>query len=65
MSIGGQRRTIAAEHKAAYTALYEIESPEVPVSDAWARAVELGRWPAEVRLYTRNRRHVLWARIRR
>ncbi len=65
MSIGGQRRTIAAEHEPAYTALYEIESPEVLVSDAWARAVELGRWPTEVRPHTRNRRHVLWARIGR
>ncbi|MBI2468502.1 MAG: hypothetical protein HYV62_11915 [Candidatus Rokubacteria bacterium] len=63
MSMGGQRRTIVAENEPKYTALYEIESPEVLVSDAWARAVELGRWPAEVRPHTRNRRHVLLARL--
>ncbi|MBI2469366.1 MAG: hypothetical protein HYV62_16360 [Candidatus Rokubacteria bacterium] len=63
MAIGGERRTINLESEPRYTALYEIESPDVLVSDAWARAVELGRWPAEVRPYTRNRRHVLLARL--
>jgi hypothetical protein len=27
--------------------------------DAWAEAVELGRWPSQVPPYTRNRRHTL------
>jgi hypothetical protein len=31
----------------------------VLTSDAWAKAVEVGRWPSQVRPYTRNRRHVL------
>jgi hypothetical protein len=31
----------------------------VLTSDAWAKAVEKGRWPAQVRPYTRNRRHTL------
>ena len=63
MSIGGQRRTIVVENEPKYAALYEIERPEVLVSDAWAEAVERGRWPAQVRPHTRNRRHVLLARI--
>jgi hypothetical protein len=42
-----------------YTAIYELESPDVLVSDAWARAVEAGRWPEEVRPFTTNRRFVL------
>ena len=46
-----------------YSALYEVESPEVLVSDAWAKAVEQGRWPGEVRPFTRNRRHVLYRRM--
>jgi hypothetical protein len=29
------------------------------VSEAWTKAVDQGRWPNEVRPYTRNRRHVL------
>ena len=59
MSLGGERQSVVAEGEPAYTAFYEIESPDVLVSRAWAEAVEAGRWPAEVRPYTRNRRHVL------
>ena len=59
MSIGGEKKTIVAEGEPRYSAYYELESAEVLVSDAWATAVEKGRWPAQVRPYTRNRRHVL------
>ncbi|HEX2650310.1 MAG TPA: hypothetical protein VHN19_10275 [Burkholderiales bacterium] len=59
MFIGGEKKKIIAEGEPRYTAVYEIESPEVLTSDAWSRAVEAGRWPSEVRPYTRNRRHVL------
>jgi len=63
MIIGGERRTIVVENEPRYSALYEIESPEVLTSDAWAKAVDRGRWPDHVRPYTRNRRHVLHRRI--
>jgi hypothetical protein len=63
MMIGGERKTIVIESEPAYNALYEIESPEVLTSDAWAKAVEEGRWPAQVRPYTSNRRHVMYRRI--
>jgi hypothetical protein len=59
MMIGGERKTMVAEGEPRYSAIYELESAEVLLSDAWARAVEQGRWPTEVRPYTRNRRHVL------
>jgi hypothetical protein len=59
MSIGGEKKTIAAEGEPRYSALYELESAEVLTSDAWAKAVEAGRWPSQVRPFTRNRRHVL------
>ena len=59
MSIGGERKTIVAEGEPRYSAYYELESAEVLVSDAWAKAVEKGRWPSQVRPFTRNRRHVL------
>ncbi len=65
MVIGGQRRTIVVENEPRYHALYEIESPDVLTSDAWAAGVDHGRWPAQVRPYTRNRRHVLVERIGR
>jgi hypothetical protein len=59
MSIGGEKKRILAEGEPRYSAYYELESAEVLTSDAWARAVEAGRWPSQVRPYTRNRRHVL------
>jgi hypothetical protein len=59
MSIGGEKKTIVAEGEPRYSAYYELESAEVLVSDAWAKAVEKGRWPSQVRPFTRNRRHVL------
>ncbi len=59
MVLGGERKTLVAEGEPGYSAVYELESAEVLLSEAWARAAEKGRWPAEVRPYTRNRRHVL------
>ena len=56
--IGGERKEMPAGSPV-YTAIYELESPEVLASDAWAEAVEAGRWPTEVRPFTTNRRHVL------
>ena len=59
MSIGGELKTIVAEGEPKYSATYELESAEVLKSDAWAKAVEEGRWPGQVRPFTKNRRHTL------
>jgi hypothetical protein len=59
MSIGGEKRVIKIENEPKYAAVYELENPEALVSREWADAVEQGRWPAQVRPYTKNRRHVL------
>ena len=59
MSIGGEVKTVVAEGEPKYSAIYELESAEVLTSAAWAAAVEKGRWPAQVRPHTRNRRHTL------
>jgi len=59
MFIAGKQQTIVAESEPRYSAVYELESPEVLVSAAWAQAVDQGRWPTEVRPYIRNRRLVL------
>jgi hypothetical protein len=61
--VGGERKTIVVENEPTYNALYEIESPEVLVSDAWAKAVDQGRWPGQVRPFTKNRRHVLYEKL--
>lgn len=57
--IGGERKTVVAEGEPHYSAYYELENAEVLTSDAWAQAVDSGRWPTQVRPFTRNRRHVL------
>lgn len=59
MIIGGEKKTLVAEGEPRYSAIYELESAEVLLSEAWAKAVDAGRWPSEVRPYTRNRRHTL------
>ena len=59
MSIGGETKTIVAEGEPKFTATYELESADVVASAAWAKAVEEGRWPAQVRPSTRNRRHTM------
>jgi len=59
MVMAGERRTVEVEGEPRYSAIYEIESPEVLVSEAWAEAIDHGRWPTEVRPYTKNRRHTL------
>ena len=59
MFIAGKKQTIVAEGEPRYSAAYELESPDVLTSEAWAKAVDQGRWPTEVRPYIRNRRLVL------
>ena len=63
MMLGGERKTIVVEGEPKFSALYELESPDVMLSKEWAMATELGRWPGEVRPYTANRRITLRRRI--
>ena len=59
MQLGGDVQT--KTHTAArYTAIYEIDSPDVLMSPAWAAAVEKGRWPGLVRPFTKNRSHAIY-----
>ena len=59
MSIGGEQKRVARDGPR-YSALYEIDGPAVLVSREWAKASEAGRWPGQVRPFTRNRRHALY-----
>jgi hypothetical protein len=58
-NIGGQTTRLTGAGAPTYTAIYEIDSPDVLSSAAWAEAVELGRWSTEVRPYTSNRHHIV------
>lgn len=59
LAIGGELKAMDTSTEPKYHAWYYVDGPEVVSSDAWASAVEQGRWPAEVRPYTSNRRHRL------
>lgn len=60
LGIAGARHPLPAPTPS-YVAIYELDDPSVLTSAAWARAVEEGRWAAEVRPHTRNRRHAVYA----
>jgi hypothetical protein len=59
VSIGGEEKRVAHDGPR-HSALYEIDGPHVLVSSEWAKAVEIGRWPGEVRPFTTNRKHALY-----
>jgi hypothetical protein len=59
MMIAGAAKALTGDGAPTYTAIYEIDSPDVVASAAWAQAVELGRWPTEVRPFTSNRHHII------
>lgn len=59
MSMGGETKTIDSQGAPRYAAIYELESPDVLTSPEFAKAVDAGRWPTQVRPFTKNRRHTL------
>ena len=59
LSMAGEIKEIDFPEEPNFAAYYWIESPEVLTSSAWAEAIEEGRWPQEVRPFTKNRRHIL------
>ena len=58
MFLGGEVKEMPAP-RPVYSAIYEIDSPEVLTSPEWRKAVERGRWPS-VRPHTSNRSAVLY-----
>ena len=63
MTMGGETKTMDPQGAPRFHALYELESPEVLLSEAFAKAVDQGRWPGQVRPHTKNRRHVMLERM--
>ena len=53
--IGGETVAVG-DDEPLYIAYYELENPNVINSDAWAAAVDKGRWTDEIRPYTHNKR---------
>ena len=63
MMLGGERKTMDPQGAPRFHALYELDSPDVLLSEAFAKAVEQGRWPGQVRPHTSNRRHLMMRRV--
>ena len=59
MVMGGEEKEIVIADQPKHTAVYELASPDVLLSAEWSDAVDKGRWSADVRQHTYNRRHVL------
>lgn len=59
VTIGGETKTVDTTGKPRYSCMVEVENPDVLTSPAFAKAVDAGRWPTEVRPFTRNRQHTL------
>ena len=60
ITMGGETKKIDPQGAPRYAAIYELESPDVLTSAAFAGAVDHGRWPTLVRPYTSNRHHTLY-----
>ena len=63
ITMGGETRTVDSSSDPRYVCIFEIESPDVLTSAAFAQAVDAGRWPTQVRPYTRNRHHTLYRKM--
>ncbi len=61
-AMAGEVKQMAAPNPV-YIATYEVDTPDVPASDAWAEAVEKGRWASEVRPFTSNRTHAFYKKL--
>ncbi|MBT3990506.1 MAG: hypothetical protein HON14_08770 [Rhodospirillaceae bacterium] len=59
MHFGGKLQDMDVSAEPMYTAIYEIESPDVLTTEEWGVAVEAGRWPDQVRPHTSNRQFAL------
>lgn len=59
MHFGGKLQDMDVSSEPMYTAIYEIEGPDVLTTEEWGAAVESGRWPGEVRPHTSNRQFAL------
>ena len=59
VTMGGETRAVDTQGKPRYACYVELDSPDVLTSTAWSKAVDAGRWPGEVRPFTRNRQHTL------
>ena len=51
------------EGVARYAAVYEIDTPETPFTDAWVAASDTGDWAPIIRPHTSNRSHHVFRKL--
>lgn len=52
-----------ADGVARYAAVYEIDSPDLPTSDAWQKASDTGDWITKIRPHATNRSRSIFKKI--
>jgi hypothetical protein len=48
---------------AKYAAIYELDAPDIPQSEAWNTASDRGDWATQIRPHTTNRSHLIFKQI--
>lgn len=61
--ISAARYKTSDEGVARYLAIYELESPDVPHSEAFRQASDSGEWPTKVRPFCKNRSRIVYTQI--
>ncbi len=46
-----------------YVAIYEVDNPDVPESEAFTNASNTGEWAPKIRPFTKNRSRIIYTRI--
>ena len=62
--LSATRYEVSTEGMPKYLAIYGLESPDVPASPPFRKAVDLGKWPTEVRPFTKNRSRLICRRMK-
>ena len=61
--ISAARYKTSSEGSPKYMAVYELESPDVPDSEAWRKAAASGEFPGVAGPHAKNRQRVRYERI--
>jgi len=61
--ISAARFKTSTEGAPKYVAIYEVDNPDVPESEAFTAASNTGDWPHKIRPFTKNRSRIIYTRI--
>ncbi len=61
--IDAARFKTSTEGAPKYVAIYEVENADIPESDAFREASDIGEWAPKIRPFTKNRSRIIYERI--